>query len=295
MANVAVAPRTPARARARSAAGRRRLERAGAYAAMALLLAYTLWPFAWTLLTSLKPDEFVLSRHLTVLPRITLKHYADIFAFGIILVFFKNTLIVSLATMALTFLVVTPAAYAVAVLAVRGTKAVTVAMLAVQMMPGILLVIPLYLLLRSLSLINTYAGLVIAYSSFSVSFCYLFAVAYFRRIPRELFEAAFVDGCTPLRGLWRIGLPIAAPGLMVTAVFALIHAWSDFLFANTFMNSLSMRTLTVGLQTMQTSAGQIAWGDLTAAAIFAIAPIVVAFAIASRYIVAGLTAGSVRE
>jgi multiple sugar transport system permease protein/raffinose/stachyose/melibiose transport system permease protein len=295
MANLAAVPQSPARPRARSVAVRRGLERAGAYTAMALLLAYTLWPFAWTLLTSLKPDELVLSQHLTLLPRLTWKHYHDIFAFGIILVFLKNTLIVSVATMALTFLVVTPAAFAVSVLSVPGARAVTVAMLGVQMMPGILLVIPLYLLLSSLRAINTYPGLVIAYASFSVSFCYLFAVAYFRRIPRELFEAAFVDGCGPLRGLWRIGLPIAAPGLMVTAVFALIHAWSDFLFAYTFTNSLRMSTLTVGLRTMQTSAGQIAWGDLTAAAIFAIAPIVVAFAIASRYIVAGLTAGSIRD
>jgi ABC-type glycerol-3-phosphate transport system permease component len=161
------------------------------------------------------------------------------------------------------------------------------------MMPGVLLLIPLYILLRQFNLINTHWALILSYSTFTIPFCFLLAKSYFNGLPDELFEAAFVDGCTSWQAFIKVGIPMAAPGLMVTSVYAFLLAWNDFMFANTFVNSDHLRTLPSGIVNMQTSWG-VQWGQMTAASTVTVLPVFLVFMIANKYIIEGLTAGAVK-
>ncbi len=272
----------------------KRLEAAGAYTVLILLLIFVGFPFIWLISTSFKPNEEIFAAGLNILPsRISFEHYRNVFTYGKLGIYFKNSVIVALSTVILSFFSVIPASYAISILRTKGSNFISKTVLMFQMVPSILLLIPLYLLMKRFGLINTSFSLILSYVSFTIPFCFLFSKSYFDEIPHELFESAFVDGCNNWKAFLRIGLPIAAPGLMVTSVFSFILAWNDFMFANTFVNSEQTRTLTIGIANMQSTWG-VQWGPMTAAATITVLPVLTVFVIANKYIIEGLTAGAVK-
>lgn len=251
-------------------------------------------PFLWMLSTSLKGPAELALRNPTIVPlNPAPQNYTRVLLQAQFGLYFLNTTIVSLATTVLSVACASLAGYAFARFRLPGGKPLLLAILATQMFPAILLALPLYVMLQSLNLIDSLVGLVVVYTSFALPFSVWMMRNYFLTVPRELEEAGLVDGCSPLGALWRIALPVAAPGVAATAVFTSILAWNEFLYANTFINSASRRTLSIGLQSL---IGEFStdWGLLMAGAVISTVPIVGLFLVVQRHLTQGLTAGSIK-
>jgi ABC-type glycerol-3-phosphate transport system permease component len=192
-----------------------------------------------------------------------------------------NSVVVAISTTAISVSLATLSGYAFSRFRLPGGRTLLYGILATQMFPSILLVIPLFVIMRNLHLIDTLKSLVLTYVSFVLPFSVWMLRNFFRTIPRSLDEAAMVDGSTRLGALWRVILPMSLPGIAATAVFSMIVAWDEFLYANTFINSASHRTVSIGLQSL---IGEYStnWGQLTAGAVITTVPIVVFFMLIQR-------------
>ncbi|MBI5545878.1 MAG: carbohydrate ABC transporter permease, partial [Deltaproteobacteria bacterium] len=205
-----------------------------ASAGVALLVTALLFPFYWTLVSSLAPEASLFAGP-SVLPReIGLEHYRALLAEGTFLEALGNSLIVAGATTLLCLTVGTLCAYALARLQFRGKSPLLATVLAVSMFPQISIVSPLYLVLRELGQIDTRPGLVLPYLTFAMPLTIWLLVGFFRQLPRELEEAAMVDGASRLQALRYVVLPLALPGLATTAILTFIYCWNEFLFALSF-------------------------------------------------------------
>jgi multiple sugar transport system permease protein len=267
-------------------------------AALAVLSFVTVFPLYTIVITSIKPLTDVRS-HFTWLPsHVTLRPYADIWHTIPLAHYFANSLIVSGCATVCSVVIAIFAAYAVSRYRFRGRSAFTLTVLATQMFPGILFLLPLFVIFVNLenatgiTLYGSYLGLIITYLTFSLPFSIWMLVGYFNSIPRELEEAAMTDGATPLGALWRILIPVSLPGIVAVAIFAFITAWGEVLFASVLTTD-STRTLAIGLRNYS-SQSNVYWNQLMAASIVVSAPIVIAFLALQRYIVSGLTAGGVK-
>jgi multiple sugar transport system permease protein/raffinose/stachyose/melibiose transport system permease protein len=270
------------------------LGRAFTYVCLVALIIFVAFPFFWVITASLKPSRYIITQQMYLIPpEVTFSHYLTIFRYGNFGRFFFNSTVISLSTVALSFAVVVPAAYAISILRLQGGKHFSRIILSLQMLPGILLIVPLYLILKNFRLLDTYYGLIISYTTFTLPFCFLLTQAYLLTLPLELFESAFMDGASTRQALVRIAIPLSAPGLMTASVYAFLRAWNDFMFANTFTSSAHARTLTVEVSRLLGVWGT-EWGALTAGATFTTLPVLILFILAQRYIVEGLTAGAVK-
>ena len=270
------------------------VSRACAYLLLAMLVIFVAFPFFWVITASFKPAKYIITQKIYLFPpELTLDHYMTIFRYGNFARFFFNSTVISLSTVALSFLVVVPAAYAITILRLRGGQFFSRIILSLQMIPGILLIVSLYLILKTFRLLDTYYGLIVSYTTFTLPFCFLLTQAYFLSLPLELFESAFIDGASTRQALVKIAIPLSAPGLMTASVYAFLRAWNDFMFANTFTTSASARTLTVEVSRLLGVWGT-EWGALTAGATVTTLPVLLLFILAQRYIVEGLTAGAVK-
>jgi len=259
-----------------------------------IVFLIVIFPFFWVVTASIKPDKFIVTTKVFLIPpEVTFAHYITVFKYGHFARIFLNSTIVSLSTVLLSLVVNIPAAYAISILRVPGRTIISRFILSLQMIPGILLVVPLYIILKNYHLLDTYYGLIISYTTFTIPFSFLLASAYFFRLPLELFESAFIDGASTFTALIRIAIPLSAPGLMTTSVYAFLNAWNDFVFANTFTNSENARTLTVEVTRLLGTWGT-QWGDLAAGATVTTLPVLIVFMLAHQYIVEGLTAGAVK-
>lgn len=260
--------------------------------ACAAFLAFFLGPFAWQVLTSLRP-EGELTR--TGLPgRLSLASYASVLAGGAFLRAVGNSLLVAAVTTAFCLLVGASAAFALAKLRFPGRRLLLGAALGVSMFPPIATVSPLYLLLRALGLRDQLLGLVLPYATFALPLTLWLLTSFFRELPDALYRAARVDGCTPFGALWRVMLPLAAPGLATTGLLVFIFCWNEFLYALTFVSSPDKRTVPVALSLF---AGEHVepWGEVAAARLVATLPLAVLTLLFQRRIVSGLTSGAVKE
>ncbi len=251
-------------------------------------------PFLWMVSTSLKAPAEISLRDPTLIPRQPdLDNYVRVIVDAHFGRYFLNTLIVTAATTLISVAFATLAGYSFARLKLRGGKPLLLGILATQMFPGILLAIPLYVLLQTLGLIDTLGGLVLVYTSFALPFGVWMMRNYFLTVPRELEDAALVDGCSRLGALWLVALPVVAPGVTATAIFTSILAWNEFLYANTFINTAANRTLSIALQSL---IGEFTtdWGQLMAGAVVTTLPIVLLFFVIQRNLTQGLAAGSVK-
>jgi ABC-type glycerol-3-phosphate transport system permease component len=207
--------------------------------------------------------------------------------------FFANSLWVSSVTMVATTAISTLAGYALARFRFAGRQTFLLVFLATQMFPAVLLIAPLLSQWYALGLIDTYQALIYSNFSFTVPFTVWMLVGYFESIPRELEESAMIDGCSRFGALCRVVLPLAAPGVAATAIFAFVASWSELLFAITFTSQTEMRTLSAGLLFM-VGQYEIQWGQLSAGVIISTVPVAILFTYLQRHLIQGLSAGAVK-
>jgi arabinogalactan oligomer/maltooligosaccharide transport system permease protein len=204
-----------------------------------------------------------------------------------------NSLIVALCTTILGIFLATTAAYAFSRFRFPGRRAGLLSFLVIQMFPGTMMMIPLYILVSSLGLLDQLLGLILVYSTTAIPFCVWMLKGYFDTIPRELEESAIIDGASRLRIFWSIILPLAKPAIAVTGLFSFMTAWNEFILAATFMNDETAHTLPVMLNGF-VSATTVEWGHFAAGAIIVSIPVVALFFLLQRHLVSGLTAGGVK-
>ena len=267
----------------------RRLAGAG-IALLALLLAF---PFYWAVVASLTP-EAALFREPSLWPRVlVLDHYRALFRERDFWTPIRNSLVVAGATTALCVTVGAFAAYALARLRFRGKRPLLAAILAVTMFPQIAIVSPLFLLLRTVGLIDTYPGLVLPYVTFAMPLAVWLLVGFFRQLPADLEEAALVDGATRWQSFTRVLLPLSVPGLATTAILTFIYCWNEFLFALSFTLGPDRQTVPVAVALFR-GQYQVPWGQILAATVVATIPVTVVVLLFQRRIVQGLSAGGVK-
>ena len=252
------------------------------------------FPAAWILLTSLKTETELLKVPITVWPEdASLANYETAFTAQPILRFMWNSLVVATLSTVLCVLVGALAAYALTRLRIPHRNLIMSVLLAVAMFPLISLMVPLFKLMREAGLLNTYFALILPYAVLSLPVCTLVMASFFQDIPPDLEAAAMVDGCSRVGALFKVVVPLSAPGVFTAAILSFVNAWDEFLLALTMMNRVSMRTLSVGITLYQ---GEFAfpWPLISAALIIAIVPICVLIAVFQERVVGGLTAGGVK-
>ena len=263
---------------------------------LALLTAFAMGPFVWVLLSSFKTRGELYATPLVYLPQaLQFANYVDAWTSSLTPFsrFFANSLWVSSVTMVATTVVSILAGYALARFRFVGRDVFLLVFLATQMFPAVLLIAPLLSQWYALGLIDTYQALIYSNFSFTVPFTVWMLVGYFESIPRELEESAMIDGCGRFRALVRVILPLAAPGIAATAIFAFVSSWSELLFAITFTTQTEMRTLSAGLLYM-VGQYEIQWGQLSAGVIISTVPVAVLFTFLQRHLIRGLTAGALK-
>lgn len=265
-----------------------------------VLLGICLLPIYWMVITSFKMQEEIFSVPPTFFPKkFTVKNYLSIIVGDIsasikFLTYFKNSIIVAISTVAVTLLLATPAAYAFSRIPFKGKKNLIYFVLVSQMLPIVIILIPIYRSFLKLSLVSTYPGLVLSYMVFTLPFSIWILKGYFDGIPRELDNAAKVDGCTRMQTMLKVILPNVTPGLTAASIVVFIQSWDEFMISLTLMDKDSMRTLPVGI--IQSFVGQftIKWGEMMAASVITTIPVVILFMFLSTYLIGGLTAGAVK-
>ncbi|MDR1059538.1 MAG: carbohydrate ABC transporter permease [Treponema sp.] len=275
---------------------RRALGNIGRFMVLAFFLLAVVLPIYWMVITSFKTNpEIINAQRLTYWPEtVTVENYValfELFSYGGLL---KNSVIVSVSTaVCVTFLSIL-GGYSFARYKFRGKETMLIFFMVTQMIPGILVIIPLYVILSRMALINTRMGLFIFYLIANLPFCVITMRSFFERIPYTLEEAARVDGCTRLQSLWRIVLPSMFPGIVAVFVFAFIGAWNELIAGTILINTPEMWTIPVGLKTL-IGKYNVQWGVLMAGATLALIPTAVMFAGMQKFVVEGLTAGAVKE
>jgi multiple sugar transport system permease protein len=279
---------------ARTTSGTRRLFRWVGNGLLAVMLVWTLVPFYWMVATSLKTDREIYGFEATLVPHHpTLAGYARLFQQTPFVKYVRNSTIIAVSTTAVSLVFGCLGAYALARLRFRGRRVIARGLVFTYLVPPSLLFIPLFAMMSALSLIDTHAGLILAYLGFTVPFCTWLLMGYFRSVPVELEEAALVDGCTRLGALIRVVLPMSLPALAVVAFFSFTQAWNEFLYANVFVNSVEVRTITTGL-TLFIVEDVFFWGPMMGAAFLSALPPLAVYLIFQRWVVKGLTLGAVK-
>ena len=264
------------------------------YLAMLAVSAFALFPVYWVLITSLKPRREIYTRTPDLWPSSPQWHvYPDVLGAGHIGRALLNSLIVAGATTAVCLVVGAMAAYALTRFHLPLRGALMMLVLMTQMFPLVVLVIPLFVLMRKADLLGTYWGLVIAYLAFTVPLAIWVMRGFLVSIPEELEHAARIDGATRLGAMWRVILPLAAPGLATTAVLCFLEGWKEFMLALTFMNDESRKTLPVVIQSF-VGRGDVDWGSVMAASVIYSLPVALLFVFLRKHLMTGTTAGAVK-
>jgi len=266
---------------------------AALYAGMALVVVLALLPFVWAFLTSLKPERQVFAFPPQLLPApATLYNYGRAVDHGLLLALFNST-VISLTTVALVLTAGSLAAYALARIAFRGSQLVLFVIIAPMMIPGLVNLVPTYIVMAKLGLLDSYQGLILIYWVHSLPLAIWVLRGFFQTIPGELEDAAAVDGASRLRSLWSIVLPLSQPALAAVALLVFLNAWNEFVIASIMTSSALMRTAQVFLYLNMTDVG-VNWGEMMASALAINVPVLALFLLLQRRFIAGLTAGALR-
>lgn len=261
---------------------------------VAVIVLFCLFPLIWTLLTSLKPEADIVTATLQYIPRhVTLENYVTLWQQSDFPTLVGNSVVVTSITGLICLTIGTLAAYSFSRYRFKGRGKLLIFYLVIRMFPVVLMIIPLFIMMRNLGLLDSRFGLALCYTTFLLPLCIWMLKGFFDAIPLELEEAARIDGCTRLGALVRIVLPLARSGLVTTAVFVAIVAWNEFLFAMMMTTSQGSRTWPVGLQLM-VGEFQLPWGPLSAGGILSIIPIIIFFTLVQQSLIRGLTAGAVK-
>ena len=263
-----------------------------------LLTLFTVVPLYVMVTTAMKPLGDVQNNFTWIPTNITFQPFIDMWSTVPLAKYFVNSLVVCTVATLFSLVIATFAAYGVSRWNFRGKSTFTTAVLSTQMFPGVLFLLPLFLIFTNLGnalgiqLVGSWLGLIITYLTFTLPFSIWMLSGYFETIPRELDEAAMVDGSGPMGALFRIILPSARPGLVAVGIYSFMTAWGEVLFASVMTNGLGS-TLAVGLQQYSTQTN-VYWNQIMAASLVVAIPVVIAFLVVQRQFVAGLTAGAVK-
>lgn len=264
------------------------------YVIIALFLIESLFPIYWMIATSFKSFEEVYTLVPTLIPeKLLWKNYTELFTrynFGPALF---NSIVVSSVVAVLTIVVSLYCAYAVVRMEFKGKKIMPQLFLMAYLIPRTILFIPIYLMLARIGLLNSVWGLLLVYPTITIPYATWILITYFQGLPKELEEAAFVDGATRRQVIWKVLFPIAKPSLVSTLIFSFTLCWSEYIYALVLINDKFERTITVALSSMLV-ADIIPWGSLSAGAVICALPIMIVYVFASKHIVSGLTMGSVK-
>src|SRR5215469_5602782 len=265
------------------------------YVVIAVFAIWTVIPIYWELLTSFKTEAEINTIEVVLFPReFTFYHYVEVFTASKFPLFFRNSFVVAFSTMIVAMIVGSMGGYAMTRLRFFGRTTFARLLIYSYLAPGSVLFIPLYAMFVKLNLINNLAGVSIAYLTFTVPFCTWMLMGYFRSIPVELEEAALVDGATRWIALWRIIVPLAAPALVVVAVFSFTLSWNEFIFALVLLQKEELLTAPVGL-TYFTIGDTTYWGAMMAASSLMMLLPVALYFFAQRWVVRGWTLGAVKS
>lgn len=248
------------------------------------------------LVTSFKTNaEIVDAQQITYYPHVfTTENYQSLFNMLDYGVYLKNSIIVTLATAVFVVILSIFGGYGLARYKFRGKGAMLLYFLITQMIPSILVIIPMYIVYSNMGIINTRLSLFIFYAITNLPFCVITMRSFFERIPYSLEEAAWVDGCGHFQTLWKIVLPVMFPGIVAVFVFAFIGAWNELIAGTIFINTPDMWTIPVGLKSL-IGKYNVQWGALMAGGILALLPTGIMFVFVQKYVVQGLTSGAVKE
>ncbi|HQV29772.1 MAG TPA: carbohydrate ABC transporter permease [Thermoflexales bacterium] len=264
------------------------------YGLLAVYVLVVSFPFYYMVLTSLRTQKDVYNKEGMLTPvNLILDNYGIVLGSTNMTTWVTNSVFVGVASSAIALVIGTLAAYSLARLRFFGSNALARSVLFMYLVPSSLLFIPLYLIIANLGLLNSLWALILTYQTFNVPFCTWMLLGYFRTIPMELEDAARIDGCSRLGVLGRIILPLSAPGLVTAFIFSFTNSWNEFLYAAVMATRSELKTIPVGLYSFQI-ADILLWGQLMAAAILATAPVLVLYMLVQRFVVQGLTAGSVK-
>jgi len=264
------------------------------FIAATMVVVNGFFPAVWILLTSLKTEGELVSKPITYWPHNpVLENYVRAFTDQPLLKYLGNSFAVALMSTALSLLVASGAAYAIARLNLKRRQLILTCIVASSMFPLVTLLVPIFETMRQLDLLNTYTALVLPYTVLNLPVCTLVLVSFFQSIPRDLENAAMIDGCTRLGALFKIVVPLAAPGVFTAGILGFVNAWDEFLLALSLNSSASMRTLPVGISLYQ---GEFTfpWPTISAALIVAIVPVAVLIAVFQERVVGGLTQGGLK-
>lgn len=261
------------------------------YCALAIALFFALFPIAWTLSTSFKTIGEYYTYPPVWIPRSpTLANYKYIiYTAG--LGYLRNSLIIAFFNTLLVLTISIPAAYGIARFRIGGRN-LSFWILSQRMFPPIAVIIPLFILLKLLGLIDTHFALIIVYCTFNIAFSVWLLIGFFEEFPKDIEEAAMVDGCSRAKAVTKVVLPLIAPGIVVTAIFCFIFSWNEFMFA-LILTREAAKTVTVQLSSFQAPT-KIMWGEMSALVIIAVVPILILALSVQRYLVRGLTLGAVK-
>ncbi len=263
------------------------------YLFLTFFIMFCLLPIIWLLITSLKP-ELEIANIPPLLPRnMVFDHYPAVFHGRPFLKYLLNSFAVSGATTIFCLIVGSFAAYALAKLNFRGKKFVLALVLMVSMFPQIAIVSPLYKIINTFGIRDTWISLIFPYTTFAMPLTIYVLNNFFKEIPDELGRSARIDGCSPFQAFFKIILPLALPGMVTTGILVFIQAWNEFLFALTFTATERARTVPVGIALFP-GLKDIPWGDIAAASIIVTVPIIILILIFQKQIVSGLTSGAVK-
>ncbi|MBO3088265.1 carbohydrate ABC transporter permease [Cellulomonas dongxiuzhuiae] len=272
----------------------RRLEVGGRYLVLLLASAAVLAPVFWMLSSALRPSDELFVVPVRLLPdTFTFEAFVQVWVETGLARNVLNSLLVVTGSTAVAVVFTSLSAYGLSRYEFRGKGTFLTFLLVTQMFPAIMLLIPYFQIVRSIGLYDSYGALIITYTAFAVPFCTWMLYGYMKSIPRDLDEAAMLDGCSPFGAFWRIVLPLARPGVIATAIFSFITGWNEYIFALALVNSQDLRTLPVMLGLL---AGNDAldWNAIMAASVVAVVPMIIIFGFFQRHLVSGLGAGAVK-
>lgn len=263
---------------------------------LAIYLLLTIFPFVWMLLTSFKGSQGeIYAFPVTYIPKEpSLKNYISILIKGNFGRYMMNSVVVSASSAVIAEIIGIMAAYVLSRFKFRGKKGIMVFFLITQMIPAFVMLGPLRQIISSLGLLNDLKGLIILYTNMTIPFTVVTLCGFYDTVPKSLEEAAWIDGCGYLKGLWHIVIPVIKPGIVATLIFAFVNSWNELYLSVMFINSDASKTIPVGLNSLILSF-DIKWGEMAAGTVLALVPTILLFAVAQKYMVEGLTAGAVKE
>lgn len=267
------------------------------YVFLVIFAIFFLTPPYYMIVTALKSNEEV--AHMATNPwiiagGITFDHFRNLLFNSDFPIYFRNTAIVTLCTVAITMVVSILAAFSLSRMRFWGSGVLATGIFLTYLIPESLLFIPLFQIVRALGLLDNYWGMVLVYPTLTVPFCTWIMIGYFSSIPKELDEAAVIDGASHMQMLLRIFIPVAMPGIIAATIFAFTVSWADFVYPMAFLYSSDQQVLTVGTVTSLIRADVYQWGLLMSGALLAAAPPLLIYAFLMDYYIAGLTAGATK-